>query len=144
MPPQSSENAFVASESESVRKAMGQRSLHNNVPHLIPILERLPTGSIVCDVGCGPGSITLDIATRYPGLQILGLDIDPNSINLAKSGAQAAGATNVRYSTGDVTRLLERASEPGFEALDGGCDLVYSHMVRPSTVQTRHPSRLVS
>lgn len=75
-------NAFCASGSDIMRNAMQGRRVTPDMPHLVPILEALPSGSIVCEVGCGPGGITLDIAQRYPQLQVLGMDIDKQSIKV--------------------------------------------------------------
>lgn len=48
----------------------------------------------------------------------------------AKEAATQAGAKNLSYIVGDAVKLSELKSEPGFEAINGGCDLVYSHAVR--------------
>lgn len=75
-------NAFCACESDIMRNAMQSRRVGPDVPHLIPILDALPAGAIVLEVGCGPGGITLDIAQRYPQLLVLGIDIDKQSIKV--------------------------------------------------------------
>ena len=43
------------------------------------------------EVGCGPGGITVDIAKRYPHLQVFGVDIDEASIEV-RHGASIAFA----------------------------------------------------
>ncbi|KAF2208193.1 hypothetical protein CERZMDRAFT_87921 [Cercospora zeae-maydis SCOH1-5] len=127
MSKESGEDAWMASSSDVLRNAMQSRRLAPQVPHLIPILGALPDGAVVCEVGCGPGGITLDIAQRYPRLTVLGMDIDAKSIKLAHDAASQAGVHNLYYSVGDALNLSELASEPNFEAIKGGCHLVYSH-----------------
>lgn len=75
---------WMASGSDLMRRAMQNRRLEPDVPHLKPILDDLPAGSVVLEVGCGPGGITLDIAQRYPSLTVLGMDIDEESIQVRR------------------------------------------------------------
>ena len=63
-----------------MRKAMINRSVESDVPHLIPILDAMKPGEVILEVGCGPGGITLSIAEKYPDLKVLGVDIDEESI----------------------------------------------------------------
>ncbi|CAK1360419.1 uncharacterized protein RHO25_003724 [Cercospora beticola] len=123
----SSEDTWMASSSDVMRNAMQSRRLAPQVPHLIPILDELPEGAVVCEVGCGPGGITLDIAQRYPRLRVLGMDIDAKSIKLAQDAANQTGVQNLHYSVGDALKLSELAAQPNFEAIEGGCHLIYSH-----------------
>ena len=71
---------WMASGSDLMRRAMQNRRMMPDVPHLKSIIDALPAGSVVCEVGCGPGGITLDIAQLYPELTVLGVDIDEESI----------------------------------------------------------------
>ncbi|KAF1979723.1 S-adenosyl-L-methionine-dependent methyltransferase [Bimuria novae-zelandiae CBS 107.79] len=127
MTAETQQDSWMASGSDLMRKAMQNRRLLPDVPHMKPIIDNLPAGSVVCEVGCGPGGITLDIAQRYPQLTVLGMDIDEDSIKLAKAAAAKAGTTNVRYAHGDACALETLAAVGGFGALNGGCDIVYSH-----------------
>lgn len=78
-------NAFCASGSDIMRNAMQSRRVGADMPHLIPILDTLPSGAIVLEVGCGPGGITLSIAQKYPQLLVLGMDVDKQSIKVSIS-----------------------------------------------------------
>ena len=79
-------NAHIGSGSEFLRRAMQGRTVAKNVPHLTPILDPLPASAVVLEFGCGPDGITLDIAKRYPHLQVFGVDIDEASIEV-RNGA---------------------------------------------------------
>lgn len=57
-----------------------KRTLDNTVPDL---RSYLTSGLRVLDVGCGPGSITLDVAEAVAPGQITGLDIVADRIHLA-------------------------------------------------------------
>ena len=86
----------------------------------------LQTGSVL-DVGCGPGTLALEIARRAPGLHVTGVDISADMIGLARASASAAGARE---------RLR-------FEAADGA-DLPFADVsvdLAVSTLSMRHWER---
>jgi SAM-dependent methyltransferase len=66
---------------------------------LIRLAEDLP-GASVLDVGCGPGSVALFAARR--GARVLGTDINPRAIELARWNARLNGLTAV-FEVGDLT-----------------------------------------
>lgn len=43
------------------------------------------------DVGCGPGGLAIRLAQEAPGLQVTGMDISPEMVELAGRRAEAAG-----------------------------------------------------
>ncbi|MFL5735247.1 MAG: class I SAM-dependent methyltransferase [Chloroflexia bacterium] len=47
------------------------------------------------DVGCGPGTITIELAGRFE--EAIGLDPDPDMLTAATHRAVAAGITNIRW-----------------------------------------------
>ena len=72
-------------------------------PHLV---QRLVPGSIVLDVGCGAGTDLLLAATHIgPTGRAIGVDMTQSMVARARSGAQAAGLSNVDVRLGDATAL---------------------------------------
>ena len=62
------------------------------LPALPDVEERLRSGSArVADFACGTGWSSIAIAKAYPGVQVDGIDLDPESIMLARSAAAAEG-----------------------------------------------------
>jgi SAM-dependent methyltransferase len=60
-------------------------------------------GERVVDLGCGPGTTTVELARRVaPYGQVLGVDISPAMVAAANRRARAAGATNVRLIVADA------------------------------------------
>jgi 2-polyprenyl-3-methyl-5-hydroxy-6-metoxy-1,4-benzoquinol methylase len=57
----------------------------------------------VLDLGCGEGQFTREIARRYPGADVVGMDVNPAAVEAAS--AAAAPLTNVRF-------LVHDAREP--------------------------------
>jgi SAM-dependent methyltransferase len=65
-------------------------------------LLRLRKGERVLDMPCGQGRISLPLARR--GLSVVGLDLEPGNIRLARRAANA-GRWNALYAVGDMRRL---------------------------------------
>ena len=78
-------------------------------PHAI---DRIPTGAVVVDIGCGAGTDLLIAAMRTgPTGRAIGVDMTEAMRRRATDGAAACGLTNVEVRPGDATRLpLDDAS----------------------------------
>jgi SAM-dependent methyltransferase len=78
-----------------------------------------PDGARVLEVGCGPGRLSILLASRY-GLDVTGLDLDPAMIERAIANAERSGDGGGRrpsFVVGDVSSLAFP---------DGSIDLVVS------------------
>ena len=65
----------------------------------------LPAGSVVLDVGTGPGRVPRLIAAACPTVEVEGVDLSPEMIARATSTAVTTSARNVRFQVGDVAAL---------------------------------------
>jgi 2-polyprenyl-3-methyl-5-hydroxy-6-metoxy-1,4-benzoquinol methylase len=83
------------------------------VPHLHP-------GQRILDVGCGPGTITMDLARTVAPGQVVGIDNEPAPLEWARTEAAAQDVANVSFVTGEIYRL---------EFPDGAFDVVHAHQV---------------
>lgn len=61
------------------------------------MLDRLKPGSIILDLACGTGSLTLWCAKKRMDCQFVGLDIAADMLNSATQNAQAQGLKNVVF-----------------------------------------------
>jgi 2-polyprenyl-3-methyl-5-hydroxy-6-metoxy-1,4-benzoquinol methylase len=96
------------------RSGYAQHLVSEWIPALSGIEDRLLAGARVADVGCGHGAATILLAQAYPRSTFVGFDYHAQSIQTARSRADAAGvADRVRF---EVARAAEY---PG-----GGFDLV--------------------
>jgi SAM-dependent methyltransferase len=61
------------------------------LPALDGVVERLQSGAMVADVGCGHGASTVIMATAFPKSSFYGFDNHPPSIQRARQAADEAG-----------------------------------------------------
>ena len=98
---------------ESLRRYTAEASARYLMPHLRP-------GHRVLDVGCGPGTISVGLASAVAPGEMHGVDMEESQIDLARSVAKMNGCANAKFHVGDVTDLP-------FE--DGYFDIVHCHNV---------------
>src|SRR5262245_64230111 len=112
-----STETYTHGHHESVLRSHRWRTVENSAGYVLP---HFASGSSVLDVGCGPGTITLDIAERVAPGRVIGLDPVEDVLVAARADAAAAGVTNLEYEVGDVYHLR-------FE--DDAFDVVHAHQV---------------
>lgn len=72
--------------------------------------EYHPQGTLL-DIGCGPGYLTAALISRYPALEVIGLDISADRLKLA---AQNLPAGKVKLLRGDAAALPLEGSSVDF------------------------------
>ncbi|MEU2561234.1 methyltransferase domain-containing protein [Streptomyces longispororuber] len=102
---------------ESVLRSHTWRTAANSAAYL---LSSLRPGMRVLDIGCGPGTITADLAALVPGGHVMGVDRAPDVLDLARATAAERGVDNVEFAVGDVHALAYP---------DGSFDVVHAHQV---------------
>ncbi|KAK4113006.1 S-adenosyl-L-methionine-dependent methyltransferase [Canariomyces notabilis] len=110
---------------EDTLKAFELRNVKTCLGYLLPTLEALPPTFSLLDVGCGPGSITFDLARRFPQAKIIGVDIGTEVI--ARNNANiptAAPGTGIEFRAGNI---LEPESFLSAEEISSGFDVVHEH-----------------
>ena len=96
MPPRS--ETYLHGHHESVLRSHQWRTAENSAGYL---LDWLTPDARVLDVGCGPGTITVDLAARVPDGQVTGIDAADGVLDTARQEAQRRGQENVRFETGE-------------------------------------------
>ena len=86
------------------------------VPEVHEVLSR--PGARIADIGCGEGWSSLALARAYPEATVIGIDVDPPSVDAARANAAAQDlADRVEF------RLADGAGLAGPEALRRGVRL---------------------
>lgn len=80
---------------------------HNLVQSWLPalhgVIDKLKTGALVADIGCGHGSSTLIMAEAFPTSRFIGFDYHDPSIERANQLATERGLNNVRFENAQAT-----------------------------------------
>jgi SAM-dependent methyltransferase len=111
------EETYTHGHADSVLRSHRWRTAENSAAYLLP---HLAPGQALLDVGCGPGTITLDLARLVAPGRVVGLDPSADVIAQAQAAAAEAGLGNVEFATGDVYAL---------DHADGAFDVVHAHQV---------------
>jgi len=101
----------------SVVGAHATRTAEDSAAYLVPHLR---SGLSLLDVGCGPGSITVDLAELVAPGQVTGLDRSDDVVARARALATERGVPNVGFVSGNVYDL---------DFPDDTFDVVHAHQV---------------
>jgi 2-polyprenyl-3-methyl-5-hydroxy-6-metoxy-1,4-benzoquinol methylase len=109
-------DTYTHGHADSVLQSHRWRTVENSAGYLAPHLR---PGLDVLDVGCGPGTITVDLARRVAPGTVLGIDVSADPLDEARALAEREGVA-VEFAVGDVYAL---------DAADGSYDVVHAHQV---------------
>ena len=62
-------------------------------------------GEKLIELGCGPGFYSCKLATRFPGISVLGVDRSPSQLSWARQKRNALGLNNCRFQSDNVLEL---------------------------------------
>jgi SAM-dependent methyltransferase len=110
-------DVYTHGHHEAVLRSYRWRSAENSAAYLLPHLR---PGLDVLDVGCGPGTLTVDLAAWVAPGRVTGVDADAGVVAAATDHARTVGATNVAFAAGDF-RTMGLAP--------GAYDVVHAHQV---------------
>lgn len=102
---------------KSVVEDHARRTAQDSAAFLLPHIQ--PNHTIL-DVGCGPGTITADLAALVPQGKVTGVDAVEGVLEKASEYASSKGVTNISFQTADANDL---------PFPDGSFDIVYCHQV---------------
>jgi len=110
-------NVYSSDHSNGALRTHSWRTVANSVAYLRPHIQ--PEMSIL-DVGCGPGSISVDMAKLVPKGRVVGIEYTPDPLNEARAFATQQGVTNTEFQVGDIHALTFP---------DNTFDIVHAHQV---------------
>jgi SAM-dependent methyltransferase len=111
-------NVYTHGHHESVLRSHRWRTADNSAGYLLPLLR---PGMRLLDVGCGPGTITMDLAELVgPQGRVTALERTADALDLARDEAEQRGVDNIDFVVGNVLAL---------DLPDGSFDVVHAHQV---------------
>lgn len=102
---------------ESVLRAHRWRTAENSAAYLLPVLR---PGLHLLDVGCGPATITVDLARIVAPGRVTAVEPVPEALELARDHAERSGQHNIDFVVADVHAL---------QFPDNTFDVVHAHQV---------------
>jgi ubiquinone/menaquinone biosynthesis C-methylase UbiE len=109
-------DVYTHGHGEVVVRSHAARTAASSAAYLLPLLS---PGLELLDVGCGPGSITLDLAEAVAPGRVRGIEIAEDALRTARASAGERGV-EVEFAAGDVYRL----DDP-----DDSYDVTHAHQV---------------
>jgi ubiquinone/menaquinone biosynthesis C-methylase UbiE len=106
-------DTYTHGHHESVLRSHNWRTAENSAGYL---LAHLRPGLDLLDVGCGPGTITLDLAARVAPGRVRGVDVSAEVIEQARASADG----RAEFAVDDAYHL---------DLPDGSFDVVHAHQV---------------
>lgn len=94
--------AYTHGYNGQANRVMSQRTAATDAAFLLPHLR---PGMRLLDCGCGPGSITVGLAGVVAPGEVVGVDIGPVQVEVARALAAAEGVANARFEVGSVYAL---------------------------------------
>jgi len=111
-------DTYIHGHSDSVLRSHRWRTAENSAAYLLP---HLVDGMRLLDVGCGPGTLTVDLARHVrPTGEVVGVDLSAAVIEEAAAHASAEKASNVSFRAGDFR---------GLDLPEGSFEVVHAHQV---------------
>lgn len=68
---------------------------------------RLLEDSVVYDIGCGTGSVSIEIARLSKKIKVLALDSNPEAVSLTRQNARKFGLENIEVVEGEAPQALK-------------------------------------
>ena len=102
---------------ESVLRSHRWRTAENSAAYLLPHMK---SGATLLDIGCGPGTITADLAGLVAPGRVTALEVTDAALDLARAELARRGIESVDFAVGDVHAL---------DFADDSFDIVHAHQV---------------
>ncbi|MBX6752251.1 MAG: methyltransferase domain-containing protein [Micromonosporaceae bacterium] len=109
--------SYTHGYAETIVRSYERRTAEDCAAYLLPYLR---PGQRLLDVGCGPGTITADLAERVAPGRVTGLDTEPAMVERAAAVAAERRLSTVEVVVGDVLAL---------DFADASFDVVHAHQV---------------
>lgn len=109
---------------QSLRTLFKINRLMGIFKHTVRLLKRFAADSLLVDVGCGGGLFLLNLGTYYPNMQLLGLDVSKEAIQLAQDELK-----NCQQLNRTVSIEFQLQQQPKLELTPNSVDILLINLV---------------
>jgi len=109
--------SYTHGHHDSVLRSHRWRTAANSAAYLVPLLAE---GMSLLDIGCGPGTLTVDLARHVAPGNVIGVDAAEQVLQDARAHAKEEGVANVEFQHANAYKLP-------FD--DDSFDVVHAHQV---------------
>ncbi|GAA1832051.1 methyltransferase domain-containing protein [Luedemannella flava] len=110
-------NVYTHGHHESVLRSHRWRTATNSAAYVLP---HLSPGDSLLDIGCGPGTITADLAALVAPGRVTAVEVTEEALSLGRAEAGARGASTIDFAVADAHAL---------DFATGSFDVVHAHQV---------------
>jgi 2-polyprenyl-3-methyl-5-hydroxy-6-metoxy-1,4-benzoquinol methylase len=114
---EAAQDVYTHGHQDAVLRSHRWRTAENSAAYLLP---HISPGMTLLDVGCGPGTLTADLAAQVAPGRVLAVDTSTEVVEEARAHAEDRGVDNLDVVAGDFRDLDIR---------HGGFDVVHAHQV---------------
>jgi len=111
------DTTYTHGHDDGVLRSHRWRTAANSAAYLLP---RLAPGLDLLDIGCGPGTLTCDLARAVAPGRTAGIDAAADVVAAARAGAESSGPGTVSFEVADLFAL---------PFADDSFDVVHAHQV---------------
>ncbi len=111
------DTTYTHGHDDGVLRSHRWRTAANSAAYLLP---HLSPGLSLLDVGCGPGTLTCDLARAVAPGRVVGIDAAEDVVEVARAEAAGAGTDGVGFEVADLFAL---------PFPEGSFDVVHAHQV---------------
>ena len=108
---------YTHGQSKVMTRVLGERTAVSHAAFFTPYLH---SGMSLLDCGCGPGSITIDLAELVKPGEVVGIDMAETQLEHARTNARERRVSNLRFEEANIYKL---------PFPDHTFDAVFSHAV---------------
>jgi SAM-dependent methyltransferase len=120
-------DVYTHGHAEAVLRSHRWRTVDNSAAYLA---AHLTPGTSLLDVGCGPGTLTVDLARRVAPGRVVGIDVSADVVEAARAHADEVGGPDVELVVGDFRDPAAARAVTGRGDLGGErFDVVHAHQV---------------
>src|SRR5262245_35735435 len=87
---------YTHGQSKAAARAFSERTAASHAAFFIPHLKSRMS---LLDCGCGPGSITIDLATLVAPGEVIGIDMAETHLEIGRKNAKERDVPNIRFET---------------------------------------------